>query len=243
MFLKRLERHNFTSLLRLIPINITHYAGYYSFSRIRARRTESEFDRKFGVDTAKSIPVGALGGNQSFSRHASPYAAIDATLLRSTLASLPIDDFSRFLFVDYGSGKGKALLIAADFGFREIIGIEFSTHLHQIARANVSKIQMLSNTSPTFTLVNADVAQYSPPAGAMLAFFNNPFDEFVMSKVLDTLEDPITIPELLLIYANPRNRRLLEARGWITVVDKGSVVVFQRSYAKIVVSARSAVVA
>lgn len=226
--LQRLRRHNLISLLRLIPVNVIHYARYYSPGVVRARRLAYDFDCELGVDTAKSIPVGALGGDQWFEGHASPYAPVGAALLRSTLAALPIADFARFLFIDYGSGKGKALLIAAEFGFAEIIGVEFSTGLHQIAGENVRNIQNRSSTGARFTLVNADAAAYRPPAGAKVAFFFNPFDETVMRKVLDVLDDPVTTPELLIIYVNPKNRSLFDTGRWAAIADYGSAVIYRR---------------
>jgi hypothetical protein len=46
-------------------------------------------------------------------------------VLRETLAALPIA-YDKFAFVDCGSGKGRTLLIASEFPFKFIIGVEFA---------------------------------------------------------------------------------------------------------------------
>ena len=42
-----------------------------------------------------------------------------------------------FTFVDLGSGKGRTLLMASDYPFRRIIGVELLPSLHQIAQENL----------------------------------------------------------------------------------------------------------
>ncbi len=39
------------------------------------------------------------------------------------MAALPIE-FNQFTFIDLGSGKGRTLLMASDFPFRKILGVE-----------------------------------------------------------------------------------------------------------------------
>jgi predicted RNA methylase len=40
-------------------------------------------------------------------------------------------------FVDIGSGKGRALIIAAEYAFKRIIGVEYSPSLATICRRNL----------------------------------------------------------------------------------------------------------
>jgi tRNA1(Val) A37 N6-methylase TrmN6 len=43
----------------------------------------------------------------------------------------------RYDFVDFGSGKGRVLLIASQFPFCQVIGVEFDRRLHAIAQENI----------------------------------------------------------------------------------------------------------
>ena len=48
-------------------------------------------------------------------------------------------DFSQFTFIDIGSGKGRVLLMAADYPFSRVIGVELLPALHRIAEQNIDK--------------------------------------------------------------------------------------------------------
>ena len=63
----------------------------------------------------------------------SPYQPTDAALFQEMMASLPID-FSEFTFMDLGSGKGRTLLMASEYPFRRIVGVEILPELHRLPR-------------------------------------------------------------------------------------------------------------
>jgi len=49
-------------------------------------------------------------------------------------------DFHDFIFIDLGSGKGRTLLMASDYPFRRIVGVELLLALHQIAQENLEQV-------------------------------------------------------------------------------------------------------
>jgi tRNA1(Val) A37 N6-methylase TrmN6 len=44
-----------------------------------------------------------------------------------------VKDLRDYTFIDFGSGKGRALLMAADLQFKSLIGIELRKELHDKA--------------------------------------------------------------------------------------------------------------
>jgi tRNA G46 methylase TrmB len=60
------------------------------------------------------------------------YHAVPAWLIRETLNSIPLQP-NVFAFIDMGSGKGRALLVASEFPFARIVGVEISRELSGIA--------------------------------------------------------------------------------------------------------------
>src|ERR1700733_6367017 len=106
----------------------------------RSYRAVHPFDERFGVDTSGlvyELPSGHphdLYNNGYFAVAPSVFHSIMQTL-RDRLAL----NYRRFSFVDVGSGKGRALLLAMDYPFREILGVELSPELDRIARANVAR--------------------------------------------------------------------------------------------------------
>ena len=135
------ERGIFVTILRstLLPF---HLVREYVMARRLGREPEhSEFDRKFGVDTD-----GEFGGWTFLSDLNIPspnwieghnYAGIEPERFFAIFEKLPVR-FEDFVFIDFGSGKGRALLLASEYPFKKIIGIEFSPQLNAIAKRNIA---------------------------------------------------------------------------------------------------------
>ena len=106
----------------------------------RSYRAVHPFDERFGVETSGLIyelPSGHqhdLYNNGYFAVAPSVFHAV-MSVMRERLQL----DYRRFSFVDVGSGKGRALLLASDYPFREIIGVELSPELDRVARANIAR--------------------------------------------------------------------------------------------------------
>ena len=66
----------------------------------------------------------------------SPYMPTDPATFGEMMAALPID-FHQFTFIDIGSGKGRTLLMASEFPFRRILGVEILPELDRAARENI----------------------------------------------------------------------------------------------------------
>src|SRR5689334_18955153 len=84
----------------------------YVFESVRSyleERTEA-FDARFGTDTAAPF----FGREQKPATHF--YVATTASLIYEILNSLALPP-NTFAFVDMGSGKGRALLVASEFSF------------------------------------------------------------------------------------------------------------------------------
>lgn len=123
------ERGIFVTLLRstLLPVHLLR--EYVTAKRLEREPEHSEFDRKYGVNTD-----GEIGGwtylsdldipspNWIYGRN---YAGIEPERFFAILESMSIP-FEEFVFIDFGSGKGRALLMASEYPFKKIIGIEFS---------------------------------------------------------------------------------------------------------------------
>jgi predicted RNA methylase len=105
-------------------------------------------------------------------------------------------DHSRFAFVDLGSGKGRALMLAAAYPFRRIIGVEFARELHEAAQKNVLALPDDSKIE----LVHGDAADFRLPDGAVALFLYNPFGEELVRRVARNA--------LSSLQENPRDFRL-----------------------------------
>lgn len=121
-------------------------------------------------------------------------------------------DWSRFSFVDLGSGKGRVLLIAARRPFLRVAGVEISPGLHQIAKHNVERAQRLFPLAAPIFLFCEDVLTQPLPAGDLVLYLFNPFGPDVVDAVLGRLEPT---REVHVIYVNPLHADVVERHGFV----------------------------
>ncbi len=99
-------------------------------------------------------------------------------------------------FIDIGSGKGKALIIAHAYPFKSIVGIEYNRELCEIARKNLS----LAGCDRA-ELFCGDVMEYDGFGGHTVYFAFNPFDELFTNEVVKKVGD--AHHTVYFIYNNP----------------------------------------
>jgi len=83
------------------------------------------------------------------------------------------------VFIDYGSGKGAAIIHAKSLGFERTVGVEFAKELHETAQKNIEKLK-LDNVNSFY----ADATTYLVPLDVSVIYLFNPFDEVVMKKLI-----------------------------------------------------------
>lgn len=222
---RALRLHGFVGLLKLLPQNVVYLL---SPARRRWRRSLDEFDRQFGVDTAGMRSISTLEVPIDVAAHATRYEPIPE--LNTYLESLAIT-YSQYSFIDYGCGKGRALLMASDFPFNRIIGIEYSPELATIARRNIRSYRNPAQKCHTIDVVEGNAAAFEPPAGAAVFFLHNPFDEVILEQVLDRVRRSRAErrQDDYLVYVDPRHRRCIDAdRTWQLVSDHPGWVAYRR---------------
>jgi len=108
----------------------------------------------------------------------------------------PID---KTLFVDFGSGKGAAIIHARELGFHKSIGVEFAKELHERALENIQALGYDKIESHY-----EDATNYKLPSDTSLIYFFNPFDELVMKKVISNIlaQKSSFDNEVYIIYGN-----------------------------------------
>lgn len=153
----------------------------FSPAQILEKYTAYAFDKRYRTDTSSFVEVRDLevaGGNK---RHGERYQPSPVYSLRRLLGRLAIryEDYS---FVDFGSGKGRTLLIAGELPFRQVLGVEFSEELHRRAERNIACYGKRKATH--IQSVHADATAFSLPADALVLYFFNPFTQPVLDRVL-----------------------------------------------------------
>jgi hypothetical protein len=170
-------------------------------SRRRQRYGDVDYDWEHRVDTT-SATVG--WGNRLLGLLNSPYQPTDPALFQEMLASLSID-FRDFTFIDIGSGKGRTLLMASDYPFRRIIGVELLPDLHRVAQENIRKYKSGSQQCFAIETVCADAREFVFPPTPTVLYLFNPLPETGLVQLLANLEQSVREHPrpMFVIYHNP----------------------------------------
>jgi SAM-dependent methyltransferase len=140
-------------------------------------------------------------------KHSQGYEASDAALAAKILRGLDIDH-SLFSFVDVGCGKGRVLLQASRYPFREIIGVEISEALHAIALRNLAQARWFFPRCSQVSVRLQDATEFQLPAGDIVLYVFNPVDDAIMDQVLRNFSAQYRqLPRrLIMTYYNPKFR-------------------------------------
>jgi hypothetical protein len=169
------------------------------------------FDIAHGTDTSglirgEDLPIGHH--NRLWN---TAYYGISPALLLHLINTLDIDH-QRFTFLDLGSGKGRALLLASRFPFRRIIGIELSPQLSTIATANIASFSAPWQLCRNIEAYTGDATAIDYPAGPLVLYLYNPFLAPVLKRCLRNLAQSLAKEprEIQLIYINPAPERFIK---------------------------------
>lgn len=167
---------------------------------------EEYWDRKLGIRTFGYYPGGDLN-DPARSNYYMPTSYADLLKLFK-IADLRNDD----VFVDLGSGMGRAVFLASHLGVKRSIGLELVPSLHETAEANRRR-----GDWPNAEFHLGDARQTVFPEVTLLWMFN-PFGPAIMEEMLARLEEEHT-SELRLIYLNPVHEDVLERAGWLSKIE------------------------
>jgi SAM-dependent methyltransferase len=154
-----------------------------------AAAVHDPFDETYGVRTRVVSTLAELwrttwrGG---FEHEPSP-----ALRTREILDALDVD-FKATVFVDYGSGAGRAVMLAAEYPFKEVIGIELAPSLHAQATANLLALPRDARRAGAVRLVCGDATTQELPPEPLVLYFYNPFGVAAMRRLLERLEGSLT---------------------------------------------------
>lgn len=182
------------------------------------------FDLRYGTDTGIAAQPAPVAGE------ASPYEPVQPSIVTQAIGTLPQDVLRHYSFVDIGCGKGRAVLAAARFPFKEVIGIEIAPDLAAIAKTNCTRFAQRHPDAAPMRIRQGDACELPDSSGPLVLFLYNPFGVEKMRALADRLADrlagetggeladkqpagnqPTACPHLFLIYHNPVAAKVLDA--------------------------------
>jgi len=176
-------------------------------------RQEIKGERKYGINTTGAdelIKLEEMGIDVS---HATIYMPVSYYLLEEIFEQ--IRPSTRTHFLDLGCGKGRALCMAAHAGFRKVTGLDISKDLCNQAITNLA---VTKKKIPGFEskVINNDAFYFEIPGDVDCIFFFNPFDEIVMSAVVNNIFESLQQQprKIKIIYVNPLHKEQFLKSGY-----------------------------
>jgi hypothetical protein len=199
-------------------------------SRRKAAFGDLDYDWEHSVDTTRSnvgFRTQLLTGVT-----ARPYFATEPWLFQQIMRALALGiqqsavsqgdvaALQDFTFIDLGSGKGRALLMAAQYGFKKIVGVEFMPELHRAAQENIAKYASERQQCRQIESICMDARDFQFPPWPLVLYLFNPFSESTFIHVLDNLRRSLeqSARPIYIAYRFTEFESLLERSDWLTKV-------------------------
>jgi len=148
---------------------------------------DRSFDRRHGTDTGGMVPTSELDIDDEGTKWQSNlYLGSPDRVTRHLIRSLDINP-AAFTFVDYGSGKGRALFTAAELSFRKVVGVEISRDLHAVAEANLLRY-VGDPLQSEIELWCGDARDYELPDGDLILHMYHPFGPDILKEMLKRIQ-------------------------------------------------------
>jgi SAM-dependent methyltransferase len=178
--------------------------------------TQHPFDAEFGVRTSGLIAGRHLATGHRHDRHATAYYGVAPSVFHALMKrwqrSRPAAALSEFTFLDVGAGMGRAMLLAAEYPFRAVVGVELHPALGRIARRNLALWRAAGRARAPMRLMMGDAVDFALPPRPCLVFLFNPFGAAVMRRLVTAWRRELAgrSAALDLMYVNNEQERLLE---------------------------------
>lgn len=199
-----------TALARARALAERHFWRLFNLGRERAAHLIYE---RGLIDTSPRVMLDTIGLDAPGRNDHQPTSWF---FLNRAFASFKIsrDD----VLVDFGSGMGRAIYVAARQPFGRIVGIEIAQTLNDVALENIRRLGPKLRCS-NIEIITGDALEFDVPDDMTYAFMFNPFSEELFSAVLGNIVGSLDRRprRVTLLYVYPKMAEAVTATGRFTL--------------------------
>ena len=189
-----------------------YYRGFVNTFKLLSY--EGKYEKQLGINTHSIVNLDnlTLAGEDSEQNH--HYQGASYYILFSIFEHLP-QETRNFPLIDYGCGKGRALFVAEQCGFTNLIGVDIAKELIEDANANKA-IYKKKNQQSNIQFLFEDATKYQIPNDSQIFYFFNPFGEEIIQKVIDNIKSSLEVNprKIYCIYLNPKYKAVFEKNSF-----------------------------
>lgn len=152
-----------------------------------------------GIKTVKNLGPEMLG----YDSECEGYEPISYVCFDTAMHTVDIRP-EESVFLDYGSGMGRALILAAQYPFKKVIGVELSQKLCNIAQENVKRAWK-NLECKDIEIICKDARSFTLPSDITTIFIWNSFTGSILSSVFERIRESLekSPRPLTLLYLLP----------------------------------------
>lgn len=170
------------------------------------------FDIRYGTDTCawaqlSTLTIDSVNKQRGYAYQ--PTRLVPLTTVFKVIRPLITPES---VLVDFGSGKGRVLLVALECGFTKVRGVEFAHDLCAIAQNNYAAYQSKTGACADYRIIESDVTDYPIGTDEDVFFFFNPFDARILTRVLVNITASLQAKwrPIVIVYFNPRHGDIID---------------------------------
>lgn len=184
-YLKRIARDPFSKQSRAALVRYVGEAFAYVYEKVRGL----DFTMVYQCDS---------------NEHNNNYSKSPKKVLRRVFDDI---EFSKpHSFIDLGCGKGYVMVCAAEYPFKHVGGIEYTQELCDICKKN---LRILKHDE--IEVFNCDAKEFEGYGDYDIFYFGNPFDETIISVVVEKILEAHKDSKCWIYYLNPHQQKRQKA--------------------------------
>jgi len=187
------------------------------------------FDLEFGVRTSGLVAGRHLKRGHRSDRHNTAYYGVAPSVFREMIVRWrrlkPMAALDQCTFVDLGAGMGRAMLLAAEFPFKAVLGVELNPTLARIGRRNMALWRAADRARAPMKMMCRDATGFQLPLGPCVVFLFNPFGAAVLRKLVKAWNAQLAERggSLDVLYVNDEQAFVLDGATGFVRMYKGEV--------------------
>lgn len=145
------------------------------------------FDRRYGIKTSGYINLASTSFTPERLADATIYGPVNGWAFRKLLRELSLP--RKMHFVDLGCGLGRACILAGEYGFEKVTGVELAPELCALARENIASCRARTGLHSPIEIRQMDVKEFCEQTDGDIFFMFRPFTELFLRAILDKLQE------------------------------------------------------
>ena len=176
-------------------------------------------DRRYGIETSTVVsPKNLSTGDTTLDSQNIGYVGSQPSVFRRAVVCIPFVKNSHF--IDLGCGKGRILVVATEFGFKSITGIELVQSIFEIAKYNAFIVYKKFPERTKIQLICGDATAPNIPDDEhqIIFFIYNSFGAPLIKKLASHLERLCQTKKHLkffLMYYNPVHFEIFDSSPFL----------------------------